>query len=160
MVRDFVDHDLEDFARENPGVVVYVVSEANAEPKVCAEYLNGNSEVHPLEDLTKDEITNKLGVLKNRSGLEIMRIRKNYHTDLPSIQGQWTPFTNMKNYSVKYNPESKIVLRDAWEPTGEPWKGLYRRHELYKLTEREKLSYKDKKSRPLGKWGPRLKPEY
>lgn len=32
--------------------------------------------------------------LAGQSGLDIIRIRKPFHTDNPSIQGQWHPLTN------------------------------------------------------------------
>lgn len=32
--------------------------------------------------------------LRTRSGQEIVRLRKKQHTDTPSIQGIWTPWTN------------------------------------------------------------------
>ena len=32
--------------------------------------------------------------LRTRSGQEILRHRKDWHTDNPSIQGHWTPATN------------------------------------------------------------------
>lgn len=32
--------------------------------------------------------------LRTRSGQEIVRLRKQQHTDTPSIQGIWTPWTN------------------------------------------------------------------
>jgi large subunit ribosomal protein L43 len=41
-----------------------------------------------------EEITTLVQKLANQSGLEVIRIRKPFHTDNPSIQGQWHPFTN------------------------------------------------------------------
>lgn len=41
-----------------------------------------------------EEITALVQKLANQSGLDIIRIRKPFHTDSPSIQGQWHPFTN------------------------------------------------------------------
>ena len=40
------------------------------------------------------QVSELLTKLTNQSGLEIIRIRKPFHTDNPSIQGQWHPFTN------------------------------------------------------------------
>lgn len=59
--------------------------------------VNGNVEEKVLTSKTADEIAEIIQKLANQSGLEIMRIRKPYHTDNPSIQGQWHPFTNKRS---------------------------------------------------------------
>lgn len=41
-----------------------------------------------------EEITTLVQKLANQSGLDVIRIRKPFHTENPSIQGQWHPFTN------------------------------------------------------------------
>lgn len=41
-----------------------------------------------------EEIATLVQKLANQSGLDVIRIRKPFHTDSPSIQGQWHPFTN------------------------------------------------------------------
>lgn len=159
--RDFIEESLPEFARKNPGVVCYVTPEPDVEPKICAEYLNGKSYVHSLKKLTQEEITNKCEELRNLSGREIVRIRKKFHTDFPSIQGEWTPFTNLKNYRITDpTPQCEVVPQDAWSPKENPWKGLYRRHELKKVDARPELTYEEREKRPLGKWGPILPPSY
>lgn len=45
-----------------------------------------------LTKLTKDEIAQWIGLMKGRSGVQVKRIRKEWHTDNPSIQGVWHPF--------------------------------------------------------------------
>lgn len=49
--------------------------------------------------MSKDEITQWIGLMKGRSGVEIKRLRKEWHTDSPSIQGAWHPFM-FKNTEV------------------------------------------------------------
>nr|KAF6304078.1 mitochondrial ribosomal protein L43 [Myotis myotis] len=72
--REFVEQEVADFARQNPGVVIYVNARPCHVPRVVAEYL--------------------VKKLATQSGLDIIRIRKPFHTDSPSVQGQWHPFTN------------------------------------------------------------------
>lgn len=158
--RDFVENKMVDFANNNPGVVVYVTPEPNVEPKICAEFLNGRSEIVPLLDLTEEEIQGKISQLRDRSGLEIMKRLKNIHTDFPSIQGEWTPFTNKKDYSIKYYPKCTVTPKDAWDHISSPWKACYRQNELDKLESRPQLTLQEKEKLPLGKWGPILKPVY
>lgn len=47
-----------------------------------------------ITNKTAAEISALLTKLTNQSGLDIIRIRKPFHTNNPSIQGQWHPFTN------------------------------------------------------------------
>ncbi|KAM9425311.1 large ribosomal subunit protein mL43 [Pholidichthys leucotaenia] len=93
-VRDFIEEGVTDYARKNPGTVVYVSPQSCRIPKIVAEYLNGNVREEIVTSKTSQQITELLTKLTNQSGLDIIRIRKPFHTDSPSIQGQWHPFTN------------------------------------------------------------------
>ncbi|XP_022599011.1 39S ribosomal protein L43, mitochondrial [Seriola dumerili] len=93
-VREFIEEGVVDYAKENPGTVVYVSPQACRIPKIVAEYLNGNVREEIVTSKTSPQISELLTKLTNQSGLEIIRIRKPFHTDNPSIQGQWHPFTN------------------------------------------------------------------
>uniref|UniRef100_UPI0037E72677 large ribosomal subunit protein mL43 n=1 Tax=Semicossyphus pulcher TaxID=241346 RepID=UPI0037E72677 len=93
-VRDFIEEGVVDYAKKNPSTVVYVSPQPCRIPKVVAEYLNGNIREEIVTNKTSPQIIELLTKLTNQSGLDIMRIRKPFHTDSPSIQGQWHPFTN------------------------------------------------------------------
>lgn len=56
--------------------------------------VNGNVREEIVTSKTSPQISELLTKLTNQSGLDIIRIRKPFHTDNPSIQGQWHPFTN------------------------------------------------------------------
>lgn len=56
--------------------------------------VNGNVREEIVTNKTSLQISDLLTKLTNQSGLDIIRIRKPFHTDNPSIQGQWHPFTN------------------------------------------------------------------
>ncbi|XP_005303530.1 large ribosomal subunit protein mL43 [Chrysemys picta bellii] len=92
--RGYIEEKVLDFAKQNPGIVVYVTPQKCRTPTVVAEYLNGAVREEIIADKTVAEITQLVQKLANQSGLEIIRIRKPFHTDNPSIQGQWHPFTN------------------------------------------------------------------
>ncbi|XP_074855373.1 large ribosomal subunit protein mL43 [Carettochelys insculpta] len=92
--REYIEEKVVDFAKQNPGVVVYVTPQKCRSPTLVAEYLNGAVREEFIADKTMDEITQLIQKMVNQSGLEIIRIRKPFHTDYPSIQGQWHPFTN------------------------------------------------------------------
>ncbi|MEE6485998.1 hypothetical protein FKM82_014479 [Ascaphus truei] len=92
--REFIEDKALDFAKKNPSIVLYVNCKRYSGPKLVAEYLNGTVREEALNNKTGEEIVQLMQKMANQSGLDIVRIRKNYHTDSPSIQGQWHPFTN------------------------------------------------------------------
>lgn len=94
-VRDFVEKDLVDFARNNPGVVVYLKPRRHRSPVLDAEYLNGEKDYINCHNFTREEVVKYTEYLKNKSGYPIVRLRKFWHTDTPSIQGVWTPFLHL-----------------------------------------------------------------
>ncbi|XP_033466849.1 large ribosomal subunit protein mL43 [Epinephelus lanceolatus] len=93
-VREFIEEGVVDYAKNNPSTVVYVSPQSCRIPKIVAEYLNGNVREEIITSKTSPQISELLTKLTNQSGLDIIRIRKPFHTDNPSIQGQWHPFTN------------------------------------------------------------------
>lgn len=93
-VREFIEEGVVDYAKKNPSTVVYVSPQSCRIPKIVAEYLNGNVREEMITSKTSAQISELLTKLTDQSGLDIIRIRKPFHTDNPSIQGQWHPFTN------------------------------------------------------------------
>ncbi|XP_074519100.1 large ribosomal subunit protein mL43 [Halichoeres trimaculatus] len=93
-VREFIEEGVVDYAKKNPSTVVYVSPQSCRIPKIVAEYLNGSVREEIVTNKTAPQISELLTKLTSQSGLEIIRIRKPFHTDSPSIQGQWHPFTN------------------------------------------------------------------
>lgn len=91
-----MEREVTDFARRNPGVVIYVNPRPCAVPRIVAEYLNGAVREESINGKSVEEITSLVQKLAEQSGLEVIRIRKPFHTDNPSIQGQWHPFTNKR----------------------------------------------------------------
>ena len=95
LVRDFVEEDLNDFAAANPGVVCYLEPVKKESPIVHAEYLNGRTEEIKTDRYeSKAELVKWIHHLKDRSGIEIEALEKPVGWVAPSVQGQWTPFTN------------------------------------------------------------------
>ncbi|XP_023162578.2 39S ribosomal protein L43, mitochondrial [Drosophila hydei] len=92
-MRDFIENHLVDFAKENPGIVVYVKPRRHRTPVLVGEYLNGDREWLSCRNSTQDEISKWIDLLKTQNGSSSsLRLRKMWHTDVPSIQGSWTPF--------------------------------------------------------------------
>uniref|UniRef100_A0A1A8RJS5 Large ribosomal subunit protein mL43 n=1 Tax=Nothobranchius rachovii TaxID=451742 RepID=A0A1A8RJS5_9TELE len=105
-IRDFIEEGVVDFAKNNPGTVVYVSPQACNAPQIVAEYLSGDTRTEPVANKTSQQILEVLTKLTNQSGLDIVRLRKPFHTDSPSIQGQWHPFTNRPPSIGPIRPQS------------------------------------------------------
>jgi len=113
-VRDFVEHDLTEFAETHPGIVCYVEPVKNEDPIIHAEYLNGRTEELKAERYeSKEELIKWIHHLKNRSGIEIEALEAPVRWAVPSVQGQWTPFTNqpsMMNVAEFPNEEASKYI--------------------------------------------------
>jgi len=93
-LRDFIQNDLIDFARHNPGLVVYLKPRRHRSPVLVAEYLNGHREWMSVHNFPREEVYKWINNLRTSGGTGEMRYKNYMRTDHPSIQGVWTPFTN------------------------------------------------------------------
>lgn len=93
-MREYIESELVNFARDNPGVVVYLKPRRHRDPYIVAEYLNGQRDMMRVNGITASELVKWVDHFRTRSGEPIARINKYHRTDHPSIQGFWTPFTN------------------------------------------------------------------
>ncbi|XP_053655125.1 large ribosomal subunit protein mL43 isoform X2 [Cherax quadricarinatus] len=91
-MREYIEKELIEFARVNPGVVVYLKPRRHRSPCLKAEYLNGGEEYISCHRMTNEDIVKWVEYLRTRSGYPVERLRKYQHTDHPSIQGAWTPW--------------------------------------------------------------------
>jgi large subunit ribosomal protein L43 len=92
-MRGFIEHDLVQYAKESPGVVVYVKPRRHRHPVVVAEYLNGGRQWMSVANYSRDDIIKWMELLRTQiHNSSALRLRKMWHTDFPSIQGPWTPF--------------------------------------------------------------------
>lgn len=56
--------------------------------------VNGEDEYIGVSKMPRDEIVKWLDYLRKRPGIPEMKYLKMWHTDTPSIQGVWSPFTH------------------------------------------------------------------
>lgn len=97
-IREYIEKDLADFVRANPGVVIYLKPRRTGAPSITAEFLNGESDYKSFPRNSREEIVKWVEYMRNRSGFPIARFIKHIHTDNPSIQGPWTPYMNKPSY--------------------------------------------------------------
>ncbi|KAG4065281.1 hypothetical protein HA402_012723 [Bradysia odoriphaga] len=103
-MRDFLENNLIDFAKNNPGVVVYVKPRRHRGPVMVAEYLNGERHWLNCHNHSNEEIIKWIDLLRGQNAnSSAVRLRKMWHTEKPSIQGPWTPFTHK-------DPELNLVV--------------------------------------------------
>lgn len=109
--RDFIEKELVNYAKDNPGTVVYLKPRRHRTPVIVAEYrryltlytilplnsnfiVNGDKQYIHCPNFTSEEVSKWLNLLRTQAGnSENYRLRKLWHTDHPSIQGPWTPYT-------------------------------------------------------------------
>lgn len=93
-MREYIERELVNFARDNPGVVVYLKPRRHRDPYIVAEYLNGERDMMRVNQLPANELVKWVDHFRTRSGVPIVRVIKYWNTNHPSVQGFWTPFTN------------------------------------------------------------------
>ncbi|XP_073236229.1 large ribosomal subunit protein mL43-like [Porites lutea] len=93
-IREYIDKNVVEFAKNNPEVTVYVRERNGKHPRIVANFINGNSKIVEVKNKTPEEIKEWVERLRNESGVKVQKIRQFWHTENPSIQGTWTPFLN------------------------------------------------------------------
>lgn len=118
-VREFLENDLIDYARENPGVVVYVKPRRHRGPVIKAEYLSGEVQWIPVSNYTREDIVKWMELLRTQfHDGPAMRYRKLWYTEFPSIQGPWTPFTfKDPEYNTVQFPNKELGAKIKLTPT-------------------------------------------
>jgi len=118
-VRQFIENDIVDFARNNPGVVIYLKPRRHHSPGLFAHYLNGEQDYISCHQFSNEEVIKHVRYLTEKSGFPIIRLRKFWHTDTPSIQGIWTPFDridpemNIAEFPLNLNyPKTQLSATD------------------------------------------------
>lgn len=114
-VRDFIETDLVGFAEDHPGTAVYLKPRRHKSPSFVAEYLNGGREVISCHNFTAPQMVKWLNLYTTRSGVPLTRYVKMWHTECPSVQGVWSPFTNTDPALNVTRFPSGQLSRPAWE---------------------------------------------
>ncbi|XP_033324930.2 mitochondrial ribosomal protein L43 [Megalopta genalis] len=140
-IRKFLENDLINFARENPGVVVYVKPRRHRSAVIKAEYLNGETQWMSVANYSREDVYQLMHLMKTQyhDGSSV-RLLKLWRTNFPSIQGPWTPFTfkepalNLTEY-----PDEKLGKSKLQEPsaTEELIRLFKEQQEMEKLQEEE-----------------------
>ncbi|CAB1444617.1 unnamed protein product [Pleuronectes platessa] len=112
-VRDFIEEGVVDYAKKNPGTVVYVSPQICRIPKVVAEYLNGNVREELVTSKTAPQISELLTKLANQSGLEIMRSANPSTRTTPASRASGTRSPTGPRPSAPSGPRSRTLSKDS-----------------------------------------------
>eukprot|EP00088_Acartia_fossae_P021964 TRINITY_DN23292_c0_g2_i1.p1 TRINITY_DN23292_c0_g2~~TRINITY_DN23292_c0_g2_i1.p1 ORF type:complete len:197 (+),score=14.82 TRINITY_DN23292_c0_g2_i1:49-639(+) len=124
-VRRFIEEDIVQFAKNNPGTVIYLKPRRHRSPVLVAEYLNGEKHHQSLSNYGVNEVSSYVDFYRNQSGVEYSDQQKNTYSDHPSIQGYWNPHThqepgvNFLKYPVNkpailHQPSATEIVRNAF----------------------------------------------
>jgi len=95
-VREFIEKDIVEFAKKNPGTAIYLKPRRHRTPVVVAEYLNGEKLWQGLNREDYDVVSEWIDYYKNHSGKNYLVQKKYEYTENPTIQGMWHPFVNVE----------------------------------------------------------------
>lgn len=110
-IREFIENDVVQFAKENPHVALYLKPRRNRSPVVVAEYLNGERHWQSCHQYTREELKEWLDVLRNASGKEFQVQQKYEFTENPSVQGMWNSFVNVDPWvATAQFPNTKLTI--------------------------------------------------
>lgn len=129
-VREYIETEMVDFARANPGIVIYLKPRRHKAPVLISEYLNGQSHHLAANNFTPKECSMWLEFLRDRAGNEVVAIKKQVRTAWPSTQGVWTPFTNRPyDFNIKSFP---IEEKSRVHEHNYPWSATEQLLRIYK----------------------------
>lgn len=99
--------------------MVYVKPRRHRSSVLVAEYLNGERHWKNVANLPEETITKWIDLMRTQNqNSSAMRLRKTWHTDCPSIQGVWTPYTHQNTeLTVAKFPDAKRSIPVNLEPT-------------------------------------------
>lgn len=108
-VRNFIEHMLPEFARNNPSITVYVLPIRNSTATMRAEYGNGRMTNVSLKNFTSEQVGQYMNLMRTRCGLPNVKLESRQSADVNSVQGQWNPLFNVNTeQNVTQFPSKKF----------------------------------------------------
>lgn len=89
--RKLIREALVPWCERHPQVQVRAEIRSGRHPCLRAEYLNGNRKVIGVKNLAPFEIETYMTDLRNQVGRKVAAVKKDVQSDVPSVQGSWTP---------------------------------------------------------------------
>ena len=88
----FLRHDLKTFAKQNPQIEIRVSPRPHHHPVVKGYYINGRDKSICVRNMEKEQILQKLNLIKEASGEKLRRVKKPVTSTNESVRGIWSPY--------------------------------------------------------------------
>ena len=102
----FITHNLPLFAKQNPQIEITISPRPNRHPVVTGHYLNGRQKAICVRSLEKEQILQKVELLRNANGEKLKKVKKPVMSTQESIRGVWS---GMHGHEIHVGTESKAV---------------------------------------------------
>lgn len=121
---------------------MYVKPRRHRQPVIVAEYLNGDRHWLSVRSFTEEQMTKWIDLMRTQSmNSGAVRMRKHWHTEWPSVQGAWTPFTHQHpEITTATFPNQKFAIPLDQEKTATD--------KLLELFKKQKLEDDSKQEKP------------
>jgi len=88
----FLQHTLPTFATENPQIEIRVSPRPHRHPVIKGHYINGREKVICVRNMEKEQILQKVNLLKEANGEKLKRVKKPVSSTNESVRGIWSPY--------------------------------------------------------------------
>lgn len=102
----FITHNLPLFAKQNPQIEFTVSPRPNKHPVVLGHYLNGRHKAICVRNLEKEQILQKVELLRNANGEKLKKVKKPVISSQESVRGVWS---GMHGHEIQVGTESKAL---------------------------------------------------
>jgi len=91
-IKAFLQHNLSDFAKQNPSVEMVVAPRPHRHPIIRGVYINGREKVVCVRNLEILQVLKKAELLRDASGVKLKKINKPVASMNASVRGIWSPY--------------------------------------------------------------------
>jgi len=91
-MKSFLTSDLPRFAALNPQIEITVSPRPRKHPVVKGTYINGREKAICMRDLSKEQIMQKVVLLRDASGEKLKKETKVVKSLNESVRGIWSPY--------------------------------------------------------------------
>lgn len=91
-MNSFIKNVLPSFAKANPQIEITVSPRPRRHPVVRGHYINGREKAVCVRNLAKEQILQKVELLRDASGEKLKRTNKKVISLNESVRGIWSPF--------------------------------------------------------------------
>lgn len=101
----FLRHTLPQFAQANPQIEITISPRPNKHPLVVGYYMNGRSKDICVRSLEKEQILQKVELLRQANGEKVKRVRRPVMSVNESVRGIWS---GLHGQEIHVGSEGKV----------------------------------------------------